>query len=53
MQRNCADYRTPDEAQRDFLTRGGPERDSRGLDPDGDGFACGWDPAPFRAAVGR
>ncbi len=53
MLRNCADYRTPDDAQRDFLARGGPERDARGLDPDGDGFACAWDPAPFRAAVGR
>jgi hypothetical protein len=51
MQRNCADYRSADEAQSDFLARGGPERDARGLDPDGDGFACGWDPAPFRAAV--
>ncbi|KAA9010147.1 hypothetical protein [Histidinibacterium aquaticum] len=52
FQRNCAEYRTPDAAQRDFLARGGPERDRRGLDPDGDGFACGWDPAPFRAARG-
>ena len=51
--RNCGEYSTPDEAQRDFLARGGPERDPRGLDPDGDGFACAWDPAPFRAAVGR
>ena len=50
-QRNCAGYGSPDEAQRDFLSRGGPERDPRGLDPDGDGFACGWDPAPFRLAV--
>ena len=23
-----------------------------GLDPDGDGFACAWDPAPFRAVRG-
>lgn len=53
FQRNCAKYRSADEAQRDFLARGGPERDPRGLDPDGDGFACGWDPAPFLAAVGR
>ena len=53
FERNCATYRSADEAQRDFLARGGPERDSRGIDPDGDGFACGWDPAPFRAAVGR
>jgi len=21
-----------------------------GLDPDGDGFACSWDPTPFRLA---
>lgn len=53
FERNCASYRSPDDAQRDFLSRGGPERDPRGLDPDGDGFACGWDPAPFRAAVGN
>ena len=50
FQRNCAAYATADEAQRDFLARGGPERDRLGLDPDGDGFACGWDPAPFIAA---
>lgn len=49
FQRNCAKYRTPDEAQRDFLSRGGPQRDRLGLDPDGDGFACGWDPQAFRA----
>lgn len=48
--RNCAEYTTDDDAQRDFLARGGPERDRRGIDPDGDGFACGWDPAPFIAA---
>lgn len=53
FQANCATYRNPDEAQRDFLTRGGPERDPRGIDPDGDGFACGWDPAPFRLAAGN
>ena len=53
FQRNCAAYRSPDEAQRDFLARGGPERDAHGIDPDGDGFACGWDPAPFRLAVGN
>lgn len=51
--RNCAEYPGPDQAQIDFLRRGGPERDPRSLDPDGDGFACGWNPAPFRAAVGR
>ena len=49
FQRNCAKYNNPDEAQRDFLSKGGPERDRLGIDPDGDGFACGWDPTPFRA----
>lgn len=51
FRRNCAEYATADDAQRDFLARGGPERDRRGIDPDGDGFACGWDPAPFVQAV--
>ncbi|WP_296431330.1 hypothetical protein [Yoonia sp.] len=50
FRRNCAGYATPDDAQRDFLARGGPDRDRRGIDPDGDGFACGWDPAPFKQA---
>jgi len=49
FQRNCAKYRTPDDAQRDFLARGGPTRDRLGIDPDGDGFACGWDPQAFRS----
>lgn len=51
FRRNCAAYASADDAQRDFLARGGPERDRRGIDPDGDGFACGWDPAPFIQAV--
>lgn len=46
----CAAFASPDQAQIEFLSRGGPERDRRGLDPDGDGFACAWDPTPFRAA---
>ena len=46
--RNCADYASADLAQQAFLANGGPERDRRGLDPDGDGFACAWNPAPFR-----
>ncbi|WP_242494135.1 hypothetical protein [Salipiger sp. IMCC34102] len=52
FQRNCARYASPDAAQRDFLANGGPDRNYAGLDPDGDGFACGWDPAPFRLAAG-
>jgi hypothetical protein len=46
----CARYGSSDLAQEAFLAEGGPERDRKGLDPDGDGFACGWDPRPFRAA---
>ena len=51
-QRNCRQYPSPDQAQIDFLSRGGPEKDRRGLDPDGDGYACSWDPEPFRKALG-
>lgn len=50
-QRNCAKYPSSDLAQIDFLKAGGPKRDGKGLDPDGDGFACYWDPSPFRLAV--
>lgn len=49
--RNCAEYGSSDRAQQDFLARGGPNRDRLGLDPDGDGYACGWNPAPFRNAT--
>lgn len=51
--RSCARYSSPDKAQEAFLKAGGPERDRYDLDPDGDGFACGWDPRPFRMAVNR
>lgn len=44
----CAGYASPDLAQQAFLERGGPERDRLGLDPDGDGYACAWDPSPYR-----
>ena len=47
----CARYPSPDRAQEAFLAAGGPARDRAGLDPDGDGYACGWDPAPFRRAL--
>lgn len=50
--RACAEFASPDQAQAAFLAAGGPERDRRRLDPDGDGFACFWDPTPFRAARG-
>ena len=48
--RNCAKFASADQAQIAFLSRGGPVSDRSGLDPDGDGYACGWDPAPFRNA---
>ncbi len=47
----CAKYASPDKAQQDFLAKGGPDRDRLGVDPDGDGFACSWDPRPFRTAL--
>lgn len=50
FERNCAKYPSPDKAQEAFLEAGGPQRDRMGIDPDGDGFACYWDPRPFRAA---
>lgn len=47
----CAQFANQDLAQEEFLRRGGPERDPLNLDPDGDGFACWWDPEPYRAAA--
>lgn len=44
----CGRYGSSDLAQQAFLEAGGPKRDRKGLDPDGDGFACQWDPRPFR-----
>jgi hypothetical protein len=51
--RNCAEYPSDDAAQEAFLAAGGPERDRLNLDPDGDGFACNWDPAPYRRLAAR
>lgn len=47
----CGKYGSPDLAQEAFLLAGGPDRDKKRLDPDGDGFACSWDPRPFRTAL--
>ena len=44
----CRRFSNADEAQRAFLANGGPQTDRGGLDPDGDGFACSWDPTPYR-----
>ena len=49
--RNCAKYATPEQAQSAFLTKGGPQKDRQGLDPDGDGYACTWNPVLFRQAT--
>jgi len=46
---SCGRFASPDDAQRAFLSAGGPATDRYGLDPDGDGFACSWDPTPYRA----
>ncbi|MEX3016226.1 hypothetical protein [Gymnodinialimonas hymeniacidonis] len=46
---DCASYESRDLAQDAFLREGGPERDPMGLDPDGDGFVCGFDPAGYRS----
>lgn len=48
--RNCGKFTSADLAQEDFLSRGGPRRDPKGMDPDGDGFACYWTPEPYRQA---
>jgi hypothetical protein len=47
----CLKFTSSDLAQQAFLAAGGPNKDPKGLDPDGDGFACDWDPRPFRAAL--
>jgi hypothetical protein len=40
----CGRYASAEEAQQAFVAAGGPEQDGQGLDPDGDGYACGWQP---------
>tara|TARA_A100001011_G_C14272385_1_gene827577 strand:- start:61 stop:603 length:543 start_codon:yes stop_codon:yes gene_type:complete len=44
----CTKFNTKDDAQRKFLRSGGPYIDKFNLDPDGDGFACEWDPEVYR-----
>ena len=48
---NCAKYSSQSAAQEAFLVWGGPKVDPKGIDPDGDGFACYWDPKPFRSVL--
>ena len=47
--RACARAPNPDAAQLMFLSSGGPEQDPLGMDPDGDGFVCGWTPTTYRS----
>lgn len=49
--RNCAGFASSELAQIAFLEAGGPRKDRQSLDPDGDGFACDWDPRPYRLAI--
>lgn len=44
----CTGFASPAAAQDAFLSNGGPGSDRFGLDPDGDGYACGWRPSPRR-----
>lgn len=44
----CAAYAEAGQAQLAFLAQGGPQLDPLGLDPDGDGYVCGWEPGPYR-----
>ena len=44
----CSKFKNNDDAQRKFLKDGGPTKDKFNLDPDGDGFACEWDPDIYR-----
>ena len=44
----CSKFKTQDDAQREFIKDGGPYNDKFNLDPDGDGFACKWDPEIYR-----
>lgn len=46
--RSCGSYGHMDQAQADFLAAGGPQKDSKGMDPDGDGYACLWNPEVYR-----
>lgn len=52
-QKACQRYPTAEAAQAAFLKAGGPQRDGKKLDPDGDGYACDFDPTPFRQAAGN
>ena len=51
VRNRCAEYPDSEAAQQAFLDAGGPEKDELRIDPDGDGFVCGWDPDVYRAVL--
>ena len=44
----CLRFVSSEDAQRFFLKKSGPQKDFWNLDPDGDGFACKWNPDQYR-----
>ena len=44
----CDSFADSEAAQQAFLDAGGPDDDDLNLDPDGDGFACSWNPEKYR-----
>src|SRR5687768_3329050 len=50
--RDCSDFDTQRQAQRYFISRGGPARDPDNLDSDGDGIACETNPCPCQFGGG-
>lgn len=46
--RRCREFPDAEAAQHAFLDAGGPQEDDLLIDPDGDGFVCGWDPEIYR-----
>lgn len=46
--RRCREFPDAEAAQQAFLDAGGPQEDDLLIDPDGDGFVCGWDPEIYR-----
>lgn len=46
--RRCRAFPDAEAAQHAFLDAGGPHEDDLLIDPDGDGFVCGWDPEIYR-----
>ena len=48
---DCEDFSSQAEAQRVYLTSGGPKTDIHYLDVDGNGLACELNPAPYRGLL--